>query len=496
MIKTTNSNPPRSVAFCHSPQWRFQMLEVMRALKARNGCSIHVYVLSDQGTKFYAKHAEAGLIDSISVRKLISDGAQAKFDGDMRALMERAREIERRFRITYNEIMMTDRHIGRGFSLMAPNFPRSRQSESATYDSVVQGLTADFEYWENEFHAKRIDLVIFPQKIPSVVARKLGIPTRNFTRSRIGNLFHWSHNGEFIELPHLAARTAATPEADKPIEVRLYDQYAINKRIALKNFGYLRAMRNVCEWTAKYALQRLNRRTSGYTWASTAWHNFQVPLQWREIRRLKHASMADLAATPYVFFTLQEEPEMSLSWQSPESLPQISYLWQFARDLPAGYKLAVKEHIFGIGRRPVGFYRHIADFKNVVLVDPLLPGIDVIRGAAAVATITSTAGFEAAWIGKPVISLSRHNLYNFLDHVWQPDLHPGGLQGAFDEILDGRFDSAKAARDGARFFRALSELSFDIGDYDMAKPESFSAAAMAKAVQALEESLDVSEVSA
>lgn len=482
-------SPPRSVALCHSPQWRFLMLEVLRRFKQRYGCAIHVYVLAEAGVEFYAKHAEPGLVDSVTIRKLISDGAQTPFEGDHEALADTARAIEHRYGTTYNEIMMTDRHIGRGFSLLAPGFPRSRQSESTTYGSILSNFNADFSFWEKEFDDKKIDLMIFPQKIPAVVARQRNVPTRNFTRTRIGELFHWSHNGEFIELPALAARTAATEDPGAPVELRVYGQYEINKRNTVAGFSYGRAIRNACQWTVQYLLQRLSGRTSGYTWADTARYHLQIPSQWREMRALNLATASDLAKAPYVFFTLQEEPEMSLSWQSPESWPQIAYLWQFARDLPAGVRLAVKEHVYAIGRRPKGFYRHLADFKNVLLVDPLLPGPEVVRGAAAVATITSTAGFEAAWIGKPVISLSRHSLYNFLDHVWQPDIHPRGLRGVFDEIFEGKFDPRKAAIDGARFHKALAEMSFDIGSYDMSKPEQFELGWIEAAVNALEESL-------
>jgi hypothetical protein len=483
------SRPPRSVALCHSPQWRFLMLEILRILKKRYGCAIHVYVLAEAGVAFYKKHAEPGLVDSVTVRKLISDGAQAPFVGDEAAQAAQARAIERRYGATYNEIMMTDRHIGRGFSLLAPGFPRSRQSESTTYASILASFNADFAFWEGEFDARKIDLMIFPQKIPAVVARARGLPTRNFTRTRIGELFHWSHDGEFIEMPALAARTEATPDPGAPVELKVYGQYEINKRNTVAGFGYGRAVANAARWTLQYLQQRLSGRTSGYTWADTARYHLSIPAQWRELRALKLGTLDDLAKGPYVFFTLQEEPEMSLSWQSPESWPQLAYLWQFARDLPAGVRLAVKEHVYAIGRRPKGFYRHLCDFKNVLLVDPLLPGPDVVRGAAAVATITSTAGFEAAWIGKPVISLSRHSLYNFLDHVWQPDIHPGGLRAVFDEIFRGDFDAKKAAADGARFHKALADLSFDIGSYDMAKPERFEAGWIEAAVRALEESL-------
>lgn len=181
---------------------------------------------------------------------------------------------------------------------------------------------------------------------------------------------------------------------------------------------------------------------------------------------------------------------MSLSWQSPESLPQVAYLWQIARDLPAGVMLVVKEHIFGIGRRPDEFYRQLTDFKNVVLLDPLVSGADVVRAASAVATITSTAGLECALLGKPVISLSRHNLFNFLAHVRQPDLDPRGMRGVLDDIFSARTDLARAKDDGARFKRALTELSFDIGAYDTNNPERFNAVDLNTVVAALESSFE------
>ncbi|CAM9789294.1 unnamed protein product [Phaeothamnion confervicola] len=462
----------RSVALCHSPQWRFLTLAMLRELKRKYGTAVHVYVFSDQGLKFYAKHAEPGLIDSIQVCALISDGAQRPFTGDRGALEAEARRIEQRYGVTYNEIMMTDRHIGRGFSLLAPNFPRSLQSEATDYSGVLQKFNADFAFWESEFREKRLDTMIFPQKIPGVVARTLGVPTRNLSRTRIGNLFHWAENGEFIELPRLQAVMANVPRGQPPVELATYSQYDTNRKIAIANFGWLRALRNSADWTVKFAMHRATGRSSGYQWWSSIRHYFGLPAQWREVRRLPLGTLADLQGSPFVFFAMQEEPEMSLSWQSPESWPQIAYLWQIARDLPAGVKLAVKEHIYAIGRRPHGFYRHLTDFKNVVLLDPLLPGADVVRAAGAIATITSTAGFEGAWIGKPVISLSRHSLYNFLDHVRLPDLEPGGMRAVLDDIFSGRIDLAKAAEDGARFHRALAGVSFDIGSYNMNKPSS------------------------
>jgi hypothetical protein len=485
-----HSRPLRSIAMCHSPQWRFLMLEIVKRLKRDYGASVHTYVFQKQGMKFYEPALASGAIDSVQICSLISDGAQVPRTQPIEQLRAKALENEERYGVTYNEIMMTDRHIGRGFSLLAPKFPRSLQSENTDYWRIVQKFNDDFAFWENEFCSKRIDTMIFPQKIPAVVARSLGVPTRNLTRTRIGNLFHWSENGEFTELPRLEAQMAKVPAGQPAVELKAYSQYETNRKIAIANFGRVQALRNVAHWTARYLAQRAIGRTSGYQWKSTARHYLDLPSQWRELRKLQPGTLDDLKGLPFVFFVLQEEPELSLSWQSPESWPQLAYLWQIARDLPAGTKLAVKEHIYAVGRRPSGFYRQVMDFKNVVLLDPLLPGADVVRASSAVATITSTAGFEAAWIGKPVISLSQHSLYNFLEHVRLPDVEPGGMRAVLNDIFSSRIDLKKAVEDGARFHKALLDVSFDIGSYDMNKPVEFEKERLETLVKAFRNSFE------
>jgi len=490
-----HSLPLRSIAMCHSAQWRFLMQEVVKRMKRDYGAAVHIYVLQKHGMKFYQPAAASGAIDSVQICSLISDGAQALARQPIEELRAKALENEKRYGVTYNEIMMTDRHIGRGFSLLAPNFPRSLQSENTDYWRIVQKFNDDFAFWENEILTKNVDLILFPQKIASVVARKLNVPTRNLTRSRIGNLFHWSREGEFIEFPEVVERMPATPLPPKPIEVKTYDQYEVSKRMTVAGFSYRHAVRLAGLWTLKVLTQRAIGRTAGYRWYDMVRYHFDMPRQWRELKGLPLKSLEDMRDKPFLFFTLQEEPEMSLSWQSPESLAQIAYLWQLARDLPAGFTLAVKEHVYAVGRRPQGFYKHLLDFKNVVILDPLLPGPDVIRASRAVSTISSTAGFEAAWMGKPVISFGLHNIYNFLDHVFVAH-QSASLAPLLHKVLVEGIDTDKAEKDGRRFHQAFKDLSFDIGQENMYKPEEFDPSNLATICRHLAVSVGLSPVPA
>ena len=131
--------------------------------------------------------------------------------------------------------------------------------------------------------------------------------------------------------------------------------------------------------------------------------------------------------------------------------------------------LAVKENSYAIARRPRDFYRQIAALKNVVLVDVNEDGIECVRRAGVVATITGTAGIEAAAMGKPVVSFAQHHPMAMLPHVKtitnDPDL-PDILRAA----LSPDFDHAKAEADGQLFLRAVVDSSFDLGQFKIVRP--------------------------
>ncbi|MGE0254642.1 MAG: hypothetical protein AB7N54_04175 [Alphaproteobacteria bacterium] len=469
------TNAFASIAVFHAPSWRVLMVDLLRRIRQQHGSRLHVYVVSDQGQKFYERNAEAGLFDSITVRHGIAEGAYLAVPGDHAELTRVAMANERRYGVTYNEIMMTDRHLGRGFSPGGFHHPRSRMAVATGYWQAIRYFNEEFAFWRDEFTRRRVSLLINPQKIPAVVAREMGIPMRTLSRSRIDDLFHWAANGEFFELPQVEAQFRITPPPAEPVRIETYPQYELNKKRTVKGLSLVTALRRTAAELPRVTARRLLGVRTGYPWLEAARMNLRGWREWRALRRKRLASLADLAGVDFVFHALQEEPEMTLSWQSPESLPQMADVWQLARDLPAGKFLAVKEHIYAIGRRPERFYDQLLEFKNVILVDPLESGIDLMHASKAVATISSTAGFEAAWVGKPVVSFGRHNLYNFLDHVF--DVAPGApLADILHRIFAGEVDLAKAKVDGARFHQALKDLSFDLGKYDMANVGTYETA--------------------
>ena len=246
--------------------------------------------------------------------------------------------------------------------------------------------------------------------------------------------------------------------------------------------------------TATILLQHLSRRLRAREKAIGYYVLEQVRYVWRrraDMKQLQRLSrpLSALKGRPFVYYPLHTEPETALQMLSPEYFYQLSCIAALSRDLPAGVVLAVKETYEATGRRPAEFYRQIAEFKNVVILDTMELGLEVVRSANSVATITGTGGFEAAVMGKPVITFGRHNQYNFLPHV-ATITDESELKSALHTALSGAYDRHEAEVSGSRFLKAVCDESFDLRDYDYIHLDRFEQEVVGSALAALERSME------
>jgi hypothetical protein len=120
-------------------------------------------------------------------------------------------------------------------------------------------------------------------------------------------------------------------------------------------------------------------------------------------------------------------------------------------------------------------------------------GLLCARKADATATITGTSGFEAAVMGRPVISFGRHNIYDFLSHVMVVE-DENQLAGYLWRIFSGDIDSKRARDDGLRFLQAIVDVSFDLGEFNVTRSDEITEEAGATAYEALVASCDEIEM--
>jgi hypothetical protein len=484
--------PLRRVAvFAHSETRDFD-IELWRLAKQEHGTKAYLFCNREEEADYYRKRG-ADVFEEF----LVYDRLLKAYDidiSDERALMTQAREWEERLGTTINELSVADRHLGRGFALGGFYHPRSRLSKRTTYPQMVSAFQSLVGFLEEAFRAREIDLVVNGSRPAALVGRRLGIPFRVFAFSRYRNFFHWGRN-EFWETPEIEeAYGESAPDSvydlDAPIKVQvdgLRDFYrSVTWAGVAHKLAYLTA-RQVWWWWRGY------EKGKNYSYWDTLALEIRTATKWRELMRLSRRRLSDLAGCRMVFFPLQTEPELSMQGLSPEYLSQLSAITALARDLPAGVLLGVKDTLWAVGRRPADFYRQIAEFKNVVLIDPRETGQDCVRAADAVAIISGSTGFEAVVLGKPVVNFGRHAIYRFLPHCFPVD-DQCDLKGILrNAVFANEALRAEWRRCGRRFINAVMGRSFDMETYNFYKKSELRQSSVLAALDRLNRSFRTAE---
>lgn len=479
----------RIVLLAHS-QYRFLQLALARRLRSRFGAELFLYCQTKEDASFWRQHNDDATFSEIIREQSLYDVARQPVS-DPEAVFRRGRALERWLGTTINELVMTDRHLGRGFSLAGFNHPRSHISERTSYTQVVAAFSARIEFWRDEFERRKPTLLIGFAKVPAMIARRAGVPCRGMVGSRYKNYYQWVEN-EFFENSALTrAFETTSDEAEVDLSVPYHSHMVLRNQFRKQVNLFLTARK-----IGKHALRRAYWRLRRYEKAKGYLAVNELRYLWRQRRdllRLRRLSvpLSSLKGKPFVYYPLHTEPELSVHGLSPEYFTQMSCIATVARDLPAGVVLAVKETFAGIGRRPAEFYRQIDEFKNVVLVDTLELGLDVVKEAAAVATITGTGGFEAAILGKPVISFGRHNQYGILEHVHVVEDERHLKEKLADAVETRSRRRENRERQGRRFLAALLRVSFDLEGYHFTDVQSYEDRAVDAALEALLASLDL-----
>ena len=143
-----------------------------------------------------------------------------------------------------------------------------------------------------------------------------------------------------------------------------------------------------------------------------------------------------------------------------------------ARDLPSDTYLVVKETIYSVGKRDKSFYQQIKDLKNTILLDVDTNSLEIIKKSSAVATISGSAGVEAAILGKPVFVFSKYTFFDFLPHVFNINSHNDNYK-LLKKVLDKNFINEKIKSNGSRLQQAIINSSFDMKKFNQMYRDQF-----------------------
>jgi capsule polysaccharide modification protein KpsS len=107
----------------------------------------------------------------------------------------------------------------------------------------------------------------------------------------------------------------------------------------------------------------------------------------------------------YYLYPLHFHPEASTSVLAKYYIDEYNVISNVANSIPYGSVLYVKDHISAAGFPTMEFYNKLNRLPNVRLIHYNENPKDLIKEAIAVITITSTMGYEALVLNKPVYIL-------------------------------------------------------------------------------------------
>ncbi len=455
---------------------RWVWLPLAERLKRETGAGISLICVNRQDAEFFQNMDKRGAInDVVTINHFFH--SYDEVDSDEESIVNQARSIEATYGILAVDFFQADRHLGRGFSSLAPHYPRSKLSEKASYEKSLNFFNTVLAYWEDYFEKRRPDLMIgepgsLVGKCCCVVARRRNIKMRALGWAKYLDYFTW-YEDEFLAYPQL--KTAFEALGTDGI---FDDEWSQGRRSGYDEWrgavNFRRSLWVTLRTLLKTILIDGYQRWKGITRIGNSLLSHQLLHDWRRYLHFKHLNacrlltVEDLKGVDYVYCPLHLEPESALSIFSPEFNEQMAVVELIAKNLPAGVKLAIKEHLWAIGKRPRGFYRLLEDIPNVVMLSPVVDSLEVGRGSLCVAVITGTAGLEAAAMGIPVITFGLHNWWDFLPHVHvvQSWMELRGL--LYGICFEENNPDAKVRRrkDGARLVGAVKSSAVDLAGID------------------------------
>ncbi len=468
------------------PDFLFLQLNMCKKIFEDYNCNLHGYTGSVDSIKFINNNFDASFFKTLSSSAHPQRNAHKLKIKNIANVWSTAKKYEKILGKPYGEIILANRHFGKGFALAGTHHPESPQSK-INYTQMTEIINRELIFWDKELKEKKIKLFINPTKALAMLAHKRNVKVRIQGNSRHKNFFFWSED-EFCLNKTLKNQFSKIKKIEKNTYLKVSYHLDFVQR---KDFFKDSALYKVIKECLKIILYRIKGTLKGYDGIKDSYYlGSFIKYRFKGFRDRNlmmsnfTKSISQLEKKPFFFFPLATEPEWSLQVQASDFFSQLWAIAMIARDLPSGTTLAVKEHIYSLGSRPKDFYNQVKLFKNIEFIKINEIGINLIKKSIGVITINGAAGFEAAVLGKPVIVLSDNCDYDFLDHV-QKIKNGEGLKKAIKLIEDNRIDLKKAKKDGRKFLQAVKNSSFNLDNFSNLKRTEVSSKAIVEMTNSL-----------
>lgn len=304
------------------------------------------------------------------------------------------------------------------------------------YDNLLRIFLSRAKAIEAMLDKEKPDFILFftigaiAHKILFQLAKKKGIKTYVILESRIGDRVTISEsfhtitgaeklflNPEKITDGNIQKAKVVISNFKKTGSLDLeYFTTTVNQFI-LKKPTLAKRVYNHIFWICKLTINYFNHKDKFLY--GTMYNNplrfilYKLKRKIRKIRGFKDLYSKPKLEEKFVFYPLHLEPEQAILDYAPYYINQLALIEQIARALPIEMKLYIKDHPMMANVRPRSDYKKLLNIPNVRLIDVKTKSFDVLKNCSLVITTNSTAGWEALFLGKPVITFGNvfYNLF-------------------------------------------------------------------------------------
>ena len=376
------------------------------------------YMRNKYSTRFIILYADKNFLEKDWVNKKditidindLSDKAKLANISE-KEIFEEARSFENKYNITYvRDSFLQNRIYALKFLDVSSNNPIA-SGKKPDLAIITKEQNYYFNYFEKIIYKYAVDLVIArPDDVIgfalSNIAEKLKIPSTIQMTTRISGYMFWPCgaycNGEQLKI------------ASKKMNYKSENKFNEDNKIGLSQNKHIKVLslkatvneiifnfKDRINWLFKDLKRgKFGKRVS---FIPQLIHIVRRYLYHRYFQKIFISDMKIINSKPYIYFPLPMEPEYNTHSLSKEFINVHAMVQQVAVSLPSGYNLVIKEHAPNIGLKKREFYKSLMKLPNVLIVNYILKGTEIVDNAEAVVTISGTSAVEAAERGKMAI---------------------------------------------------------------------------------------------
>ena len=378
---------------------------------------------------------------------------------------------EKKYGETFSMILSCDRGLGKGYLFNADKHPDVIKSWWS-HEKKINELLNEFLFWEYIVDEYRPVLVYGKSivKVLSLIAKYNSINYIAMGYGRYGHNNQWNEN-EYSQNKELIKRVKENVvnyiNKNTFSSINYVQEQKSKYTNSMATYDYYIALRKAILRFPDELIKLFTgyfNKNQGYKFLGWYPSLFRRPYMYNYFRKYGEKP-ENMRGFNLVYFPLHHEPEISLLSASSEFNNSMELIAWVSKSLPANILLVVKEQPYSYGIRSKNYYDNLRRIGNVVLAHPATTSWQWIKCSVLVTTFVGTAGLEAVFHDKPVLSAGKHQLINHLPTVRYINSFDSTKKAVKELLLlsedDKLFKVSKEA-----LYNAHNDVSFELVDIE------------------------------